>query len=333
MRGRGTLVNRIPVVLARINEDIQTHDFEANVVNLVKSVEDAYWDLYAGYQVFEANKQSRDAALDLWRVAEARLRADGAPEAEAQARALLQQFEYQLHISLNGTTAPGNDQRGLYGREQILREKIGHAATDGRLIRPSDKPTMARIDFDWYDVTAEGLTRNVFLRRQKWGIKQRELELISAKNQILPQIDVTGFYRFVGVGDEFAAAERTGIRFPNPGSTALEELTGGAYQEAGARLEYTPAAVGKRRQFANIQSSQLQVAKSHEELISRELFLVYELSTAWRSMESTFLSMKHLLDQIQSIKDELKIYNDKIKGWHKPMSNTTKPLPLTTSRS
>ncbi|MEZ6080164.1 MAG: hypothetical protein R3C56_32195 [Pirellulaceae bacterium] len=50
MRGRGTLVNRIPVVLPRINEDIQLHDFEANVRNLVKSVEDAYWDLYCGYR-------------------------------------------------------------------------------------------------------------------------------------------------------------------------------------------------------------------------------------------------------------------------------------------
>ncbi len=313
MRGRGTLVNRIPVVLAAINEDIQLHEFEANVNNLVKAVEDAYWDLYSGYQVFEANKQARNAALNLWQVASARLKADGAPEAEAQAEALYHQFDYQLHVALNGSTAPGNDPRGLYGREQTLREKIGWAATDGRFIRPSDKPTMARIQFDWYDITAEGLTRNVFLRREKWSIKQRELELISAKNQLLPQVDITGFYRWLGVGDQFAAANRSGINFPNPGSNALEELTGGDYQEAGARLEITPPAFGARRQLANITSAHIQVAKSHESLKEKESMLVYELTTAWRNMESTFQSMKQLLDQIQSNEKEIRVFNDKIR--------------------
>ncbi len=60
MRGRGTLINRIPVVLARINEDIALHDFEANVRNLVKATEDAYWDLYCGYRIVESSQQSLD---------------------------------------------------------------------------------------------------------------------------------------------------------------------------------------------------------------------------------------------------------------------------------
>ncbi len=317
MRGRGTLVNRIPIVLARINEDLALHEFEGNVTNLVKAVEDAYWDLYAGYRVFDSNKKALEASLNLWRVAQTRFlgdATDATPEAEAQARALYHQFEGQLHASLNGSTVPGNDPRGLRGREQILREKMGWSPTDGQFVRPIDNPTVARIEFNWCDVTAEGLTRNVYLRRQKWGIKQRELELVSAKNQILPQVDVTGFYRWVGVGDEFAAANRTGIRFPNPGSTALEELTGGAYQEAGARLEITPPAFGARRQLANIQSGRLQVSKSIEELKEKELFLVHELSFAWRNMESTFMSMKHYSDWWQANENEIKIYRDRILG-------------------
>ena len=313
-RGRGTLVNRIPIVLARINEDLALHEFEGNVTNLVKYVEDAYWDLYAGYRVFDSNKKAYDAALNLWRVAQTRLKggAEGAPEAEAQARALLFQFESQLHTSLNGSTVPGNDPRGLRGREQVLRERMGWSPTDGQFIRPIDNPTLARIEFNWCDVTAEGLTRNVYLRRQKWGIKQRELELVSAKNQILPQVDVTGFARWVGVGDEFANADRSGVRFPSPGSTALEGLTDGDYQEFEARLEITPPAFGARRQLANIQSGRLQISKSVEELKEKELFLVHELSYAWRTMESTFISMKQNFDWWQANEDEIRIYNVRI---------------------
>jgi outer membrane protein TolC len=314
MRGRGTLVNRIPVVLAKINEDVALHQFEANVTNLVKSVEDAYWDLYAGYRVFDANKKAQEASINLWRVAKARLQSDGAPEAEAQANALYQQFTSQLHTSLNGTTVPGNDPRGLRGREQVLREKMGWSPTDGQFIRPIDNPTIARIEFNWCDVTAEGLTRNVYLRQQKWGIKQRELELVSAKNQILPQVDATGFYRWVGVGDELASANRTGIQFPDQGSNALEELTNGGYQEVGARLEITPPAFGARRPLANIQSSRLQLSKGVEELKEKELMLVHELSNAWRLMESNFMSMKLNFDWWQANEKEIGIYNDRIKG-------------------
>ena len=81
---------------------------------------------------------------------------------------------------------------------------------------------MARIAFDWEDVKSEGLVRNTELRTQKWSIKQRELELMSAKNQILPQLDLVGTYRWLGVGDELVAANRNGVRFPNPGSRALK---------------------------------------------------------------------------------------------------------------
>lgn len=315
LRGRGTLVNRIPIVLARINEDLELHQFEANIRNLVKGVEDAYWDLYCGYRAFESAKTAQESALDLWRVAQARTQiGDAPPETEAQARALYHQFKAQVHTSLYGSRVPGNDPLGLYGREQVLREKIGWAATDGQMIRPLDDPTVARIHFDWHDIQAEALVRNTELRRQKWAIKQRELELITSKNQILPQLDVVAFYRWLGVGDVLATAERNGLSLPQPGSSAIEALTGGDYQEIGARLEYTPQAIGKRRALANIQNSHIAVVKFKEELRTKENMLIHELSRTYREMESHFQSMKDYLDQWQANEDEVEIYNDQIEN-------------------
>ncbi len=315
MRGRGTLVNRIPVVLARINEDIALHDYEANVRNLAKSVEDAYWDLYCGYRALETAQGARDSALNLWRVAADRFRvgAEGSgPEAEAQARALYKQFEAQIHTTLHGSTIPGNDPRGLYGREQLLREKMGWSPTDSRMIRPADEPSEARVHFDWCDVHSEALLRSVELRRQKWAIKSAQLEMMSAKNQLLPQLDVTAFYRWLGVGDQLAAANRSGISFPNPGSNALEELTGGGFQEVGVRAEFTPQAIGSRRALAGIRNRQIQLVKLQEEMREKEMFVVDNLTSSWRNMESTFISIKDFRDQLQANIDEIKIYNDQI---------------------
>jgi outer membrane protein TolC len=317
LRGRGTLVNRIPVVLARVNEEIQLHDFEANIRNLVKSVEDAYWDLYCGYRAVETATTARDEALALWRVAEPRSQfgtseTDG-PQVEAQARALYYQFESQITTTLYGSTIPGNDPRGLYGREQILREKMGWSATDGRMIRPIDEPTEARVHFDWSDVQSEALLRSVELRRQLWAIKSTELEIMSAKNQLLPQLDLTAFYRWLGVGDQLAAANRSGLNFPSEGSNALEELTGGEYQELGVRVELTPQAIGKRRALAGIRNRQIQLAKLQEEMREKEMFVIDNLTSAWRNMESTYKSIKEFRDQLQANLEEIKVYRDKEK--------------------
>ncbi|MBX3420026.1 MAG: TolC family protein [Pirellulaceae bacterium] len=313
MRGRGTLVNRIPVVLARINEDIALHQFEANVRNLMRDVEHAYWDLYMGYRAVEAARTARDSALDLWRVAEKRATSsDTGPAAVAQAAGRYSQFQAQLNISINGSPVPGNDPLGLVGRERVLREKMGLAPTDGPFIRPSEEPTLARVAFDWEAVKAEGLVRNTELRTQKWSIKQRELEVISAKNQILPQLDLVGTYRWLGVGDELIAADRSGIRFPNPGSNAFEEMTTGDYQEVGARLEFTPAPIGSRREKLNILASQMQLKKSHEELRTKELMMMHQLESAWVNVASTHTSMVNFFDQLRENQKEIDIYHEQL---------------------
>jgi outer membrane protein TolC len=313
MRGRGTLVNRIPIVLARINEDIALHQFEANIRNLMRDVEHAYWDLYMAYRAVETARTARDASLDLWRVAKERAAiSDTAPAAVAQAAGRVAQFQAALNIAINGSPVPGNDPLGLVGRERVLREKMGLAPTDGPFIRPSEEPTVARIAFDWDSVKAEGLVRNTELRTQKWSIKQRELELVSAKNQILPQLDLVGTYRWLGVGDDLIASDPTGIRFPNPGSNAFEELTTGDYQEVGARIEFTPAPIGSRRERANILAAQMQLKKSHEELRTKELMLTHQLETAWVNIVSTYTSMLNFFDQAKENQAEINIYLEQI---------------------
>ena len=71
-----------------------------------------------------------------------------------------------------------------------LRYMMGLAASDGRLIRPKDEPTTAKVTFDWCDVLDEGLVRSVELRQQKWIVKRarvgidRRQELLAAQARL-----------------------------------------------------------------------------------------------------------------------------------------------------
>jgi Outer membrane efflux protein len=312
MRGRGALVNRIPVLLARANEENATHQFEANVRNLLRDIEHAYWDLYGAYRNVKVSQDAYEFANRLWRVAQARSESsETTPAAVAQAFGRVAQFKAQLHIAIHGSPIPGNDQLGLIGRERVLREKLG-LVHDGWFIRPSDIPTQARVHFDWETAKGEMLSRNTELRISKWNIKQRELEHISAKNQLLPQLDLVGTYRFLGVGDNLISADRTGLTFPNPGSNAFENLTSGDFQEVTARLELTPARLGARGEKANINATLFGLKKAHEELKIKETATELVLSQAWSNLHSTFISAIDFADQMQAHMAEIKSYNDLI---------------------
>jgi outer membrane protein TolC len=297
LRGRGALVNRIPVVLARINEDISLHQFEERIRNITKDVENAYWDLYFSYWNVETSKIAYNASLDVWRTVEPRYKlGEVAVTAEAQAKSQVHQFEAQLKLALYGANLPGADP-GVFGRERALRYLMGLSPTDGRLLRPTDDPMTARMEFDWWSVQGEALLRNVDLRQQKWLIKERELELVSAKNQILPDVNVTALYRWLGVGNSLSRRSGGNAPFPAGPASAFEELLGGNYQEGSVRLEFTPNAFGARRQLALIRNSQLQLAREVEVLREKEIALMYNLSESINLMNSHYLQTQIKMNQ------------------------------------
>lgn len=303
LRGRGTQINRIPIVLARINEDISLASFEAAVRNLVLDMENTYWDLHLAYRTVETAKISRDAAQRTWENIHVKVPEQATIQEEAQAREQYFFFRSALEDSL----------RQLYETETRLRFLMGLAATDGRLIRPIDEPTLARVKFDWRAIRAEALIRSPELRQQKWSLKQRELELISAKNQLLPQLDVGALYRWVGVGDDLIDANSGSPRFPADGSTAFNELASGDYQEASLIFNFQ-LPVGFRREMAGVRNAQLQVARTQAVLEDMELNTTHLLSTAYRNLDSTYVLAQTHFNRWIATREELQARRDLVEG-------------------
>jgi outer membrane protein TolC len=289
LRGRGSQVNRIPIVLARIRTDQSLADFEGSVRNQVNDVERAYWDLYFFYRNLEATKIGRDSALVTWKKVHA-LYQGGAPggEAEKEAQAREQYFFFRAQVE--------EALRDLYKSETRLRFLLGITATDGRLIRPIDEPTAAKVTFEWNEIHCESLIRSVELRRQKWSIKQRELELIAARNQLLPQLDAVMLYRWLGVGDRFDSANRVPQDFPAVGSTAIDALTDGNHQEGQLAIQLN-VPIGFRRELAGVRNGELLLARERARLEDMELEISHRLTDAVQELEAQYMIMQSNLNR------------------------------------
>ena len=313
LRGRGAQINRIPTVLARINTDVSLATFEASVRNLVLDIENVYWDLHLAYRNLETAKIAQESGLATWRIALAKkLGGAQAKRFEAQARA--QYFEFRAQLQQARST--------LQDTENRLRFLMGIAATDTRMLRPKDEPTAAAVKFDWAAIHTESLVRSPELRQQKWVIKRRELELILARNQLLPQLNVVALYRWLGLGDHLARANPTGVTFPGVGSSAWETLADGNFQEFRFGFELL-GTVGNRRELAGVRNSQLNLSRDRARLEDMELNVSNNLTVAVRDLDTRYHLIQSYWNQWSAAKEEVKTLSVLQAGGGGPQNITT----------
>lgn len=315
LSGRGTQVNRIAgpqtfqqaasgfannidgVVISRIRADITLADFEIAVRDLMRDVEDAYWELYFSYRDLEARKIGRDSALATWQKIKALQDAGGAggeADKEAQARSQYYLFRSQVETALTS----------LFRVENRLRFMMGLTHSDGRLIRPVDEPTAAQVYFDWTTVHCEAITRRAEIRRQQWQVKRREMELIAARNQLLPRLDLGGRYRWLGAGDQLIDSSGTGVPPFGDGSNAFESLTSGDYQEWQIDLQFT-LPIGFRRALTGVRHHQLLLARERAVLEDLELQISHNLADAERDLQLNHRTAQSNFNRRVAAEDEV----------------------------
>ena len=303
LQGAGVEFNRIAgpnsaaggaggVLLARINTDISLAEFEAGVTNLVRDVEQAYWDLYYAYRDLDAKIAGRDSALATWRDIAWRIQfvlPKGDPDSEALLRS--QYFTFQAAVD--------DALAALYSREERLRYMLGLPPNGPELIRPSTEPPTAKLVFPWHSVLSEAYIRRVELRRQKWQIKRRELELVAARNFLKPRLDAVALYRWRGFGDHLIASP--GLESDE---SAYQNMTAGDYQEwqLGVQLDIP---IGFRREFAAMRNAELLLARERTVLREQEFRVSHDLSEAIRSVQRAFQLMRTNLNRRVAAYDEV----------------------------
>mgnify|MGYP002622848578 CR=1 FL=1 len=313
------------VLLARINTDVSLADFEESVIKFVSNVENAYWDLYFAYRNLHARIEARDAALQTWRRVKALNlagRVGGEEENEAQAQEQYYRFEEAVQDALSGRLVEGTRDnngsragtfRGLDGiqvAERRLRLLMGLPLTDGRLLRPVDEPPVAEVVFDWDTIKAEALSRRVELRRQRWQVKRRTLELQATSKFLLPRLDATGTYRWRGFGkDLFNQHADVNGQFNN----AWQNLTDGNFQEWELGVEFA-VPLGHRRAHAAVKNAEFALARERAILREQEREVVYDLSNSVGEVKRSLAAVNSTFNRRLAAKREYEVLQDKFEN-------------------
>ncbi len=91
--------------------------------------------------------------------------------------------------------------------ERQLRNILGLPPADNRRIIPVTPPTEARLEPDWDASLAQMLNFQPDIVQQQILVRVAELQLLIARNQLLPQLNFNALYQLNGLGQQLDSAE------------------------------------------------------------------------------------------------------------------------------
>ena len=255
---------------------------------MVRDVENNYWELYFAYRDLDTKLAARDAARETWENRKLRYENGvGRPDDEAQARQQYLNFQFLAQDVLVGA----QQGLGVLGSERNLRRLMGLPVNDGRLIRPITEPTVAPVVFDWQDSQAQTLARRVEIRRQKWRIRQRELELIAAKQLNKWQFDFVADYGSGGFGPNLFGA-----------NSAVSKNSGVEDWQVG--FEYG-GVIGNRQGHLAIRNAELSLRREKTVLREQQRQLLLDLGGAFAEVDRSLAAMRTSFNSRVAVQEEL----------------------------
>ena len=265
LNGFGIAVNRSQIWIAQNNFSISQETFNIKVMDLVKEVENLYWDLAFQRENFKVQQQSLRSALDLLEINKAKVQ-----------QGLLAPVEVLVAES------------EVAGREEevLLAEKGLRDAEDrlGRLIRPleidsseeasiipTDEPTQSQTPIDIKGTIKTALEHRSDLKLARIQLKNREISLQVAKNQILPSLNLQAGAGLNGLGDTYG--------------NDLDRLTSTDFYSWQAGIAFT-VPIGNRTARGSLAKQRIELEKAQIDMNNLERGVILEIKEAIRQVET-----------------------------------------------
>ena len=185
--------------IARTNQKISDIAFRAQIIATVTQICDIYWDLASAYNNEQVQQRSVKFASDTLEISRKQYQLQAIPEMDVlKAEGELAQREQDLTVAQ--TTLQLQE---LYMKNAITRS-LDDAVLEQMPVIPTDhigtqvQETSAPVQ----DLITAALKIRTELQESELDLKNRELSRKSARNALLPQLSLYGFYAGTGYGGQ-----------------------------------------------------------------------------------------------------------------------------------
>jgi outer membrane protein TolC len=288
LRNLGPKMSRRDIIISQNNKDISESQLQSVLLDTVFNVEQAYWNLIYAIENLKVKQQSLDLARDLL--------SKNKREVEVGMVAPIEVLSAEAEVATREADIL-QAEIAVTNSEDLLKTIINIEAEEGSglaRIVPSDEPTQEARVVSLDEALKTALDMRPDLQATRVGLKNKELNVAYAKNQILPDLNLYTSYWSPGIsGTQLLYLDNnplTGVvvgRIPGGAGAALSDALGLRYENwsFGIQLSVPVSAFSSRAQYV---VSKIGYEQSLVELENLEQRIFLEIRTAVRAVEINF---------------------------------------------
>lgn len=198
LRNFGFKTNRREIIIAQNNLDISGYDFKETLQNMIYSVEEAYWNLVYSIENLKVREQSLQLAEDLLEKNKRAVEVGTmAPIDVLTAESTVASRRAEIIETRASVESSEDNLKNLINLPAEMQD------VDLVTIMPSSKPGYEKVGVSLEQALSTAMNNRPDLKSSHIGIKNSELNLSWAKNQMLPNLSFSARYWSPGItGDQ-----------------------------------------------------------------------------------------------------------------------------------
>jgi outer membrane protein len=299
LKGFGTTATKRGIYIARNDQKKSLFALKQQVIDLIYSAEEAYWNLVYSHQNLEVMQKSLQLAKDLLKQNEVQVRVG----VSAPMDILTAQAEVAARES---ETLQARSQIQTY--EENLRRILNLSQMPEALV-PEDKPLFSQMKADFNDFLQQALEKRPDIEQVRLDLKSKNIEVRYYRNQLLPDLQLTASYFTKGLSgtprdvniDLFAGDSATAGAVGNLGDS-LRDVLKSLYKNYSIGLQLniplfnTSAKANLTQARLSLAQSLLTLRKTESTIYSEVKQIIMDLETTAMIVEANRIS-RELADQ------------------------------------
>jgi outer membrane protein TolC len=289
--GAGPAVNLSDVRIARNSRRASVYDFQQRVIDVITQVEQAYWNLVFARGNLDVARRALRLAEELLQSNRERVRIGVLAPAEiirAQSSVAAQQAAI-----LDAESAVRDAEDSL---RRLINPPDVDLATDAEVI-PTDAPHTDYAPLDLRRVIYQALTHRPDLQSRKTALENLGMSVVVARNELLPTLDLTLFYRTKGAGRSLAST--------------TDSLSSFLFDDYGGMVEFS-VPLERRTAKGTVTVARLQLQQALVQLKNAEEGVVLEVRQQLRRVQTKYDQIDRFRRARELAAERLQAENDKL---------------------